>query len=135
MPVPGFVLDLLRDRMEGLKADALVFPNLEDASEYLRRSKTQDGWFTGAVKGAKVQRITPHDLRHTCASLAISAGANVLVLSKMLGHKDPSVTLNDYADLFNTDLNNIAEAMHNKYAAATRCGNVADQAAGTSLAA
>ena len=28
-----------------------------------------------------------HDLRHTCASLAISAGANVKVVQKLLGHK------------------------------------------------
>ncbi|MFC9994677.1 tyrosine-type recombinase/integrase [Nocardia sp. NPDC127526] len=125
VPVPGFVLDLLRDHVKGLSADALVFPNKEDSTKYLGRSKTDDGWFVGAVKRAKVQRITPHDLRHTCASLAISAGANVLVLSKMLGHKDPSVTLNDYADLFNADLDNVADIMHERYSSAPRCGNVA----------
>lgn len=31
--------------------------------------------------------ITPHELRHTCALLAISAGANVKVLPTVLGHK------------------------------------------------
>ena len=36
----------------------------------------------------------------TCASLAVSAGVNVLALARMLGHKDPSVTLRVYADLF-----------------------------------
>ncbi|MGO4229103.1 tyrosine-type recombinase/integrase [Arthrobacter sp. YAF34] len=30
--------------------------------------------------------MTPHDLRHTAASLAISAGANIKVLQRMLGH-------------------------------------------------
>jgi len=30
----------------------------------------------------------PHDLRHTCASLARSAGVNVLTLQRMLGHKE-----------------------------------------------
>ncbi|HEY2447203.1 MAG TPA: tyrosine-type recombinase/integrase, partial [Mycobacterium sp.] len=57
---------------------------------------------------AKVQTVTPHDLRHTCASLAISAGANVLAVSRMLGHKDPSVTLRIYADLFDSDLDAVA---------------------------
>lgn len=47
-----------------------------------------------------MQTITPHDLRHTCASLAVSSGANVLAVSRMLGHKDASVTLRIYADLF-----------------------------------
>ncbi|OJF85034.1 hypothetical protein NS14008_36615 [Nocardia seriolae] len=126
VPVARFVLDLLRFHVEDLKPDALVFPNKEDATKYLGRSKSDDGWFVGAVKRAKVQRITPHDLRHTCASLAISAGANVLVLSKMLGHKDPSVTLNDYADLFNADLDNVADIMDTRYSSAARCGNVAE---------
>jgi integrase len=30
--------------------------------------------------------VTPHDLRHTAASLAVSAGGNVLSLARMLGH-------------------------------------------------
>ncbi len=63
------------------------------------------------MKRAKVQTITPHDLRHTAASLAISAGANVLAVSRMLGHKDPQVTLRTYADLFDTDLDKVSDAL------------------------
>ena len=44
----------------------------------LPRPKSDGGWFAGAVKRAKVQTITPHDLRHSCASIAISSGVNVL---------------------------------------------------------
>lgn len=55
-----------------------------------------------------MQTITPHDLPHTCASLAVSSGANVLAVSRMLGHKDPSVTLRIYADLFDSDLDAVA---------------------------
>lgn len=55
-----------------------------------------------------MQTITPHDLRHTCASLAVSSGANVLAVSQMLGHKDPSITLRVYADLFDSDLDAVA---------------------------
>ena len=67
----------------------------------------------GAVKRAKVQKITPHDLRHTCASLAISAGVNVLGVARMLGHKSAKVTLDTYADLFDTDLDAVRSRMHN----------------------
>ena len=63
------------------------------------------------MKAAAVQAITPHDLRHTCASLAVSAGVNVLALARMLGRKDPSVTLRVYADLFDTDLDAVASAL------------------------
>ena len=73
------------------------------------------GWFAAAVRRASVQTITPHDLRHTCASLAVSAGVNVLALARMLGHKDPSVTLSVYADLFDTDLDAVAVTLHSRY--------------------
>jgi integrase len=52
--------------------------------------------------------ITPHDLRHTAASLAISAGANVKAVQRMLGHAKASMTLDVYADLFDTDLDDVA---------------------------
>jgi integrase len=98
---------------EGSAPDALVFGGRNGG--YLQRSKSSNGWFTRAVKGTKVQAITPHDLRHTCASLAASAGVNVLALARMLGHKDPSVTLRVYADLFDTDLDVVAASLHAKY--------------------
>ena len=57
------------------------------------------------------RRITPHDLRHTAASLAISAGANVKVVQRMLGHKSAKVTLDTYAALFPDDLDNVVDAL------------------------
>lgn len=60
---------------------------------YLPRPKSADGWFAAAVRKAGVQDITPHDLRHTCASLAVSAGVNVLALQRMLGPTSAKVTL------------------------------------------
>src|ERR1700682_6718502 len=87
-----------------------------DGVHYLPRPKSTDGWFVGAAKRAEVQKISPHDLRHTCASIAISSGVNVLALSRMLGHGDPSVTLRVYADLFDTDLDAVAAAIDTKCA-------------------
>jgi integrase len=52
--------------------------------------------------------MTIHDLRHTTASLAISAGANVKAVQKMLGHASAAMTLDTYADLFDDDLNTVA---------------------------
>ena len=56
-------------------------------------------------------KVTPHDLRHTAASLVVSAGGNVLALARMLGHEDPSVTLKVYADLFDSDLDALADVL------------------------
>ena len=55
--------------------------------------------------------ITPHDLRHTAASLAVSAGANVKAVQRMLGHAKASMTLDVYADLFDDDLDVVADRL------------------------
>jgi integrase len=60
---------------------------------------------------ADFPRVTPNDLRHTAASLAVSAGGNVLALDRMLGHEDPSLTLKTYADLFDSDLDALADVL------------------------
>jgi integrase len=61
-----------------------------------------------AVEGAGGVRL--HDLRHTCASLAISAGANVKVVQRPLGHKTATLTLDRYGHLFPDDLDAVADA-------------------------
>lgn len=83
---------------------------------FLRSGNSQNGWFQAAVKRCMAHdpdmtRVTPHDLRHTAASLAISAGANVKVVQRMLGHKSAKVTLDTYAALFPDDLDNVTRAL------------------------
>lgn len=53
------------------------------------------GWFANAVLVTQAvdPRLTPHDLRHTAASLAISSGANVKAVQRMLGHASAAMTL------------------------------------------
>ena len=55
--------------------------------------------------------MTMHELRHTAASIAISAGANVLLVQRMLGHENPAMTLRTYADLFDEDMNQVRDAI------------------------
>ena len=55
----------------------------------------------GAEK-AGVKKIRIHDLRHSHASLLINLGANILLVSKRLGHESPEITLKIYAHLFPT---------------------------------
>ena len=52
-----------------------------------------------------------HDLRHTAASLAISSGANVKAVQRMLGHASAAMTLDVYADLFDDDLDALAQRL------------------------
>lgn len=75
-------------------------------------------WFAGAVKRAGIPRITPHDLRHTAASFAVSSGANVKAVQRMLGHSSAAMTLDVYAELFDEDLNAVADALDHAVSAA-----------------
>jgi integrase len=49
------------------------------------------------LEAASLPRIRFHDLRHTAASLMLSHGVAALVVSKILGHSSPSITLGIYA--------------------------------------
>jgi integrase len=48
--------------------------------------------FDPAACAAGLGGLTPHKLRHTAASLAVSAGANVKSLQRMLGHASAAMT-------------------------------------------
>lgn len=76
------------------------------------------------LRTAEIERLTPHDLRHTAASLAVSAGANVKVLQGILGHKSAAMTLDTYADLFDDDLDNVASLLNTRANSAADVGNV-----------
>ena len=56
-------------------------------------------------------KLTTHSLRHTAASVAISSGATVLSVQRMLGHASAAMTLEVYSDLFEVDLDAVAEAL------------------------
>lgn len=117
VPVPSFVLKELSALCKGKGPEDLVFATPDGG--YLPRPRSRRGWFAAAVEKAGIQQITPHDLRHSCASLAVSAGVNVLALQRMLGHKSAKVTLDTYADLFDDDLDRVAEALEAARPAAT----------------
>lgn len=55
--------------------------------------------FADATTKAGVRPIRIHDLRHACATLLLTAGEELAVISKVLGHADYSTTLKVYAHL------------------------------------
>lgn len=95
-----------------------------DGASYLRQPHTSKSWFLTGLRTAGIERMTPHDLRHTAASLAVSAGANVKVLQRMLGHKSAAMTLDTYADLFDDDLDNVATLLGARATSAADVGKV-----------
>ena len=57
----------------------------------------------------------PHDLRHTCATVAISTGSDVKSVQSMLGHATASFTLNVYAHTSEKMMLDTADRMQNYY--------------------
>ena len=67
--------------------------------------------FDPAAADVGLEALTPHELRHTAASLAVSSGANVKAVQKMLGQASAAMTLDVYAGLFDDDLDGVADRM------------------------
>lgn len=117
VPIPLFVLEELSRLCVGKAPGDLIFPAPDGG--YLPRPRSGSGWFAAALRRSGLPQITPHDLRHTCASLAVSAGANVLALQRMLGHRSAKVTLDIYAELFDCDLDDVASSLDAAFAPET----------------
>jgi integrase len=52
--------------------------------------------FDKLCERAGVPRIRIHDIRHTYATLALEGGANLIGVSRQLGHAKPSITSDLY---------------------------------------
>jgi integrase len=69
---------------------------------------------TGRKSAARSQGVAnddAHVIRHTAASLAVQAGANVKAVQRMLGHASAAMPLDVYADLFDDDLDSVADRL------------------------
>ncbi len=125
VPYPRFLAPVMEARTKDRSRDALVF---HMGARHMNLPNSQNGWLQAAVdrlqaadvKAAEERgdvdcdvfpRVTPHDFRHTAASLAISAGANVKAVQRMLGHKTAAMTLDTYGALFEDDLDDVADAL------------------------
>ena len=112
--LPAFVMDALAQTAQGKGRDDLLWPSR--VGSYLGTPSSAESWLGGAVRRCQkadptFPRVTAHSLRHTAASLAISAGANPKVVQRMLGHASAAMTLDVYADLFDSDLAAVAESV------------------------
>jgi integrase len=128
--LPAFVVDALAVTAKGKGREDLLWSTA--AGGYLGPPSPTTSWLAYAVARCQkaadearakesrndeepttpvFPRVTAHALRHTAASLAISSGANVKVVQRMLGHASAAMTLDVYADLFDSDLDSVADRM------------------------
>lgn len=110
VPIPRFLVDEIATHLAGRGRNELVFAASEGG--VLRNRNARRSWFDAAAAAIGEHGLTPHELRHTAASLAVSAGANVKAVQRMLGHASAAMTLDRYADLFDDDLDAVAERLH-----------------------
>lgn len=52
------------------------------------------------MKELNIEHMSSHSLRHTYATRAIEAGVTPVVLQKLMGHTDVTITLNTYTSVF-----------------------------------
>jgi integrase len=77
----------------------------------LRPSHFRSRVWLAAVAECGLGDLMPHDLRDTAASLAISSGASVKAVQRMLGHKSAAMTLDVYGGLYDDDLEDLADRL------------------------
>lgn len=93
-----------------VRADARTLAAAEKLLEYGRRAATREKRkafskerYVDAVKAAcataGIPTFTPGQMRHSVATLAVNAGADLAAVSAFLGHKSPKTTRRFYATL------------------------------------
>ena len=93
--------------------DAFLFPNTTSVFEP-RDPNTITRRLKRFMKRHGLPDLSPHDLRHSCATLLLSQGADIKSVQEILGHSNASTTLNFYVK---ADLGQMKAATQ-KYAAA-----------------
>lgn len=107
--LPKFLRTAIEEQMKGRAPTDLLFPAPKGGPWYY--SNFRKVCFDPAVRTAGLAGLTPHGLRHTAASLSVQAGANVKAVQKMLGHQSAAMTLDIYSELFDGDLQSVADRL------------------------
>ena len=109
VPVPRSLVDPLAQQVAGRAQGDMVFTSPGGA--VLRVGNFRRQIFDRAAREAGLEGLTPHELRHTAASLAVSSGANVKAVQRLLGHASAAMTLDVYSGLFDDDLDAVADRL------------------------
>lgn len=125
VPFSEMLEPLLRSALKGKGQDGLVFTMAEGGP--IRHDLWRKRYFRPAIEKINAARraeaeatgqtfqsfpkITPHDLRHTTASVAAKSGASVKSIQKILGHSSAKITIDTYIDLFESDVDDVIDSV------------------------
>jgi integrase len=110
IPVPQRLVPILRDRVSGRPPGAPAITSPNGALLGLENWKRSTKW-RASIVAINRPKMRVHDLRHTYASLARPAGADLRLLQKTMGHASITVTAHVYADLNDDELDIVASVL------------------------
>ena len=102
LPIPDFLVPIFEEQLKYANGNLhnLIFTTNDN---YIRTSainKELKRIFEEELKTSS-KNISTHCLRHTYGTRCIEAGMTAVVLQRLMGHKDVTVTLNTYTSVFN----------------------------------
>ena len=113
VPLVDDLVPVIDKWSEGKSAGEWLFPAPNGGPLSEPNWKRSVGW-AAAVRKIDRPTLRVHDLRHTCASLWLGAGADPKVVQRILGHASAAMTMDLYGHLID----------HNLWAAARRVGGI-----------
>lgn len=115
--LPKDVLPLIEKRIIGKNPNDLVFEGR--GGQPIGYSDFRKTYWKPAVVAAGLPKVTFHELRHTCASQLIRIGAPILVVSEIMGHASPKMTLDVYGHLYEGQADKWMDTLGEKLAGGT----------------
>jgi integrase len=103
IPVPAEVIELLAAHLAEYPAgdDGLIFTHPDGGP--VKRGRWADAYRIALAAAGAPTGTRTHDLRHVAASSLIAGGLSVAAVQAVLGHANPSETLDVYTHLWPTD--------------------------------
>lgn len=103
LPIPDFLYPYILEQMKIANnqvnnEEKLLFKPYN--SKYCRRSTINNELKRVFEKELNIKDVSSHSLRHTFGTRCIESGVAPVVVQKLMGHKDISVTLNTYTSVF-----------------------------------
>ena len=107
------VMRMLEPQLKDKPPDALLWPTGNGGP--LPTPSKPDWYYGNLERVMKANKgfpyVTPHGLRHVAAGLMVGSGAPVKVVQSQLGLASAVMTLDTYTDLFDGDLDAVADVM------------------------